>query len=106
MNDQAIIQVGEVMAEVAMQAAAAFMAEEGLKPTDSAMEWITSALHSRAGEVLDEALKYSKQALDAGMEYGAVAMMNASFAFAGIKAVKDVMCWSGCTCQWCTGVVN
>ena len=106
MRQQDIDTLGAHIAQTAMEAAARFMLEEGLEPTEQVFTKIVQAMRSRVRQMYPVALKNSKQVLDAGMEYGAVVMMDAGFALAGIKAVQDVMCWSGCTCQWCTGVVN
>ena len=106
MNDQDIDTLGKHIAQTAMEAAARFMLEEGLEPTEQVFTKIVRAMRSRVKQAYPVALKDGRVAYEAGMQDAMVLTMNASFALAGIKAVQDVMCWSGCTCQWCTGMVN
>ncbi len=106
MTTTAIESLGIYAAEQAMQAAAHFMITEKLIPTDPTMKRITTTMRVTVKVAITEALDDGKQALDVNLPQLIGYTMAASFRLAGIQAVKEVMCWSGCECQFCTGTLN
>ncbi len=119
MTTTAIDSLGIYAIEQATQAAAHFMIAEKLIPTDPTMKRIITTMRVTVKAVLTKVLDddeqiinsnlyqlVGKEATDANLSQLIGYTMAASFRLAGIQAVKEVMCWSGCECQFCTGTLN
>lgn len=80
--------IGVHSADIAMKAAADAIRARKIASVD--YQAITDALRARTSVALEEAMRDTKEALDAHMDAMAEATWAASFRLAGIRAVADV----------------